>query len=204
VKLSLLITNIPQREKIFSILRKQLLNQSNAILYTKIDFSDWQLERCSGNEVEVVIITDDKKMSIGKKRNLLVEFAKGDYVAHVDTDDAITGDYVSKLLEGIRSNADVINFQVLYHHNGKPDRKVLYDKDYISDANDKDFFYRRPNHLMCFRRELAVQVPFPNVSFGEDSIWATAIQPLIKTQHNIPEVLYHYLFDSEKTETQKR
>jgi hypothetical protein len=57
---------------------------------------------------------------------------------------------------------------------------------------------------MCVKRELAMAVKFKQVNFGEDADYARRLLPLIKTEHQIDKVLYSYLFDTHKTETQKK
>jgi hypothetical protein len=81
---------------------------------------------------------------------------------------------------------------------------VYYDKDFGKDSNERDCYKRIPNHLMCVKRELALQAGFPDKSFGEDAAYAKKLLPLLKTQHIIPEILYHYNFNSQTTETQGR
>lgn len=162
------------------------------------------MDRFSGEHAEVVVVTDNKQMSVGAKRNLLVEAAKGDYVVFIDDDDMVEVEYVMELVAATASHADVIVFNAIRYENGNEDRMVNYDKDHGRDYSRLSTHYRLPNHLMCFKKSIAQQVKYEDISFGEDSAWARAVAPLIKTQHRIDKVLYEYWFDKDKTETQKR
>lgn len=185
-------------------IKNQLAKESNVVQF-KDHANGWGLiETYSNTEVEVIIFTDNKVLSVGAKRNMLNMGAMGQYVCHVDCDDQISTNYISKLLEGIKSGADVITFDVAYHHNGGAPKPVYYDKAYGKDINEPTCYKRIPNHLMCFKKELAIAAGFPDISFGEDAQFAKNILPMIKTQHRITETLYHYYFNSETTETQRK
>ncbi len=158
----------------------------------------------SNGHVEILVLTDNKTMSVGKKRNMLLAQAKGEYVVMVDDDDLVTVDYVTELLKGMFAGTDVITFNVAYHHNAKDPKPVYYDINFGKDINEPNCYKRLPNHLMCFKRELAIQAGFPDISFGEDAEFAKRVLPLIKTQHKIDKTLYHYHFNSQTSETQRR
>jgi glycosyltransferase involved in cell wall biosynthesis len=49
--------------------------------------------------VEHLILMDNKRRTVGEKRDALLRAAKGNYVAFVDDDDFISPDYVSLILE---------------------------------------------------------------------------------------------------------
>ncbi len=55
---------------------------------------------------------DNKKRTLGYKRNEMLYLAKGEYVVFIDDDDEISSDYVTTLLEATRSNADVLCYNV--------------------------------------------------------------------------------------------
>ena len=143
------------------------------------------------------------KMSLGKKRQHLLEIATTDYVVFVDDDDRLEPKYIDKLLEAIKSGADVVNFMVSYSKNGGKYKNVVYSKDFKKDQNFDDRFERLPNHIMCMKRELALKVGYKDMFYAEDADFAKRLHKHIKTEHNINEVLYYYL-DNDKTTTSRR
>lgn len=203
IRLSILICSVRSRAERRAELLRTLKNLIGPHKHLQIDFRDFYTDRWIGAEAEVIMITDNKQMSVGEKRNLLIEFAQGAYVSFVDDDDMIMADYVSEIVAATTENTDVIVYEAMRYENGRADRRVIYDKNFGRDYSTPQFHYRLPNHLMCTKRELAARVKFPQVSFGEDSEWAKRLLPHLKTQHRIYHVLYEYWFDSAITETQK-
>jgi hypothetical protein len=61
-------------------------------------------------------------------------------------------------------------------------------------------YERYPNHLNCIKSSIAKQFKFPEINHGEDTDWATQIfnSGLIKTEHYIDSVMYHYNFITRK------
>lgn len=156
-----------------------------------------QLKKFDGL-VEIVIAIDEKENSIGSKRNYLASKATGEYIAFIDDDDTVADNYVELLLEAMRADTDVIVFDALRYVDGVVDKAVKYGIEYGKDYHDKKFYYRIPNHLMCVKKELALQVPFKEINFGEDSDYAKRLLPLLKTQARIDRILYSYLYNSKK------
>ena len=154
--------------------------------------------------VEILFWSDNKTMTIGEKRNRMVEAARGRYVTFIDDDDKITKDYTSALLTAIaHSDADVITFEVSVRLNGGSPKICKYSKYYPNDFNTHDGYYRLPNHIMCVKKELAFKAGFQNKNFGEDAEYARALKPFLETEYPICRVLYHYDFNSGTTETQR-
>ncbi len=153
------------------------------------------------NDVEVLWLGDNRYMTIGEKRNWLLSMAKGDYVVFIDDDDEITDDYEAELLKGIESGADVINFIVKVTVDGGSPRECHYSKRF-QNINQPHRYERKPNHLMCFRREVALGTMFLEKNFGEDSDFSNRVK--ISTEHNIEKILYFYNFDSNFSESEKR
>lgn len=184
MKLSILICTVPSRMSTFL----------PALL-------DKLLPQCTG-DVEVLWLGDNKKRTVGEKRNNLLDLAKGDYVVFVDDDDGITADYVAELLHHIKGGADVINFNVMCSVNGGEYKRVDYDARFKRDSNHKDHYKRIPNHIMCVKRELALKARFPEINMSEDSAYAKKLKLLIKTQTFITKPLYYYTFSHQTSETQ--
>lgn len=146
------------------------------------------------DNVEILVYTDGKQITTGEKRNRLAKLALGKYITYVDDDDTVEPDYISLILSKTSTNPDCIVFDAFRFVNGRPDRLVKYGIEYKEDSNTPQCYLRIPNHLMAIKREISLQVPYPNISFGEDSAFAKSVLPLLKTQERIDKVLYHYLF----------
>ncbi|MCX6328210.1 MAG: glycosyltransferase [Bacteroidia bacterium] len=154
------------------------------------------------NKIEILYLGDNKKRSVGKKRNDLLRLAQGDYVVFVDDDDRITDDYIPLLLKGCQSGSDIVLFDVECSVNGGEFKKVYYNAQYPADRDLVNYYERLPNHLMCVKRALALKVMFKEINMGEDGIYALGLKPLIRTQAYISKTLYYYVFSHKKSETQ--
>lgn len=153
--------------------------------------------------VEVLILNDNKRQMLGRKRNVMVDMAQGKYITFVDDDDRIEPDYIKTLLDAIESNADVITFLVSVSLNGEPPKICRYSKDFHGDHNTEDGYFRLPNHICCVKRELAARIDYPSVPYGEDSGYSKLLQPLLETEYAIDRVLYHYDYNVATTEAQE-
>ena len=155
-------------------------------------------------DVEVLVLIDNKKRSVGTKRNEMVNIAQGKYITFIDDDDDISSFYVNELIEAIdNNNVDVINFISIVSLNGgefKPMYfSILNKRNYHNDQQ----YFRSPNHLMCVRTELAKQTPYVTKGY-EDFKYMADLLPKLKTEYNINEILYKYIFNDNTTETQKK
>lgn len=193
MKLSILVPSVYTR-------RASFLSQSLEMLYSQYE----KLSPEQQKEVEILYLIDSKSMMLGEKRNSMVDMCCGEYVCHVDDDDRISEDYISTILDAIENtNADIINFQVSVSLDNEESKICNYSKEYKKDFNTDEGYFRIPNHICCVRRELALQVSFPNKVYGEDSAYSKTLLPLLKTEHNIDKVLYYYDYNSQTTETQQ-
>ena len=162
-----------------------------------------QLDPVLQDRVEILMLTDNKAMMLGQKRNAMVDIAQGKYVVFVDDDDRLEPDYLVSLVDAARYDADVITFKVSVSLNGEAPKICEYHKDYARDRNTPTGYERLPNHICAVKRDIAVKVSFPNVAYGEDAAYSKLLRPLLKTEHHIPRVLYHYDYSAETTETQQ-
>jgi len=145
-------------------------------------------------DVELLILPDARQMSIGDKRNHMIELASGEYVSFVDDDDAVATDYVPVILEALRDRPDVVCFSVLVRGYGKD--KICRYSPMFAHADLPHEYRRKPNHLMVWRRELARRVPFPSLRHGEDTAWAEKMAQLAKRAVILERSLYTYQFDA--------
>ncbi len=182
-KLSILIPFIPSRlpkfEKIFTKLSLQV----------------------QGRNVAIDGHIDNKKRSIGLKRDALVQSSLGEYVAFVDDDDNVSPDYIIKLLQAIEQKPDVVTFKQKSIINKE---ECIVDFDLYHKVNEGftpgATIKRRPFHVCAFRGDIARRYHFPDKMYGEDWAWCEQVLKDVTTQVKIPEIIHTYIFDSEVTE----
>jgi hypothetical protein len=155
------------------------------------------------SRVEIVMLTDNKQMMLGHKRNVMAGMAQGRYVQFIDDDDRVEPDMIRSVLDATQDNPDVITFLASVSLNGEAPLPCRYSLNYLVDKNTSTGYERIPNHLCAVKRDLATRVSFPHLAYGEDSGYAKLLRPLLRTETHIPRVLYHYDYNSETTETQQ-
>ena len=180
-KLSILICSLQNRSVIIKTLLDVLLPQLN-------------------NDVEVLINSDGGERSTGKKRNELLDIATGDYIVFIDDDDVVSTNYVSLILEAIKTDPDVIGMHLLMTTRGRNECRTYHSLKYRTwyDEPDPDRkglkrYFRNPNHLNPVKREHAVATRFPEKNVGEDHDYSTRLLPLLNTEVYIEKPIYHYL-----------
>jgi len=164
-----------------------------------------QIEECDAIK-EVVIITDidNREMSIGMKRQRLIEAAIGEYIVFIDSDDEVSNDYISEILKAIDNNPDVVSFDgfMTTNNENKEAFKIGKDLPYITmtDAYGKKEYLRFNNHLSPMKREIALQIGYKDLRFAEDHDFAFRLKNsgLIKTEYKINKELYHYKYIKNK------
>jgi glycosyltransferase involved in cell wall biosynthesis len=153
--------------------------------------------------VEILILTDNKVMTIGAKRNALVRAASGQYVSFVDDDDRIDDGYLSAVLACTTVNCDVITFPAMVSLAGGPQRICRYGAEFEQDRNTPTGYERRPNHICAVRRELMLDTPFADICMGEDADYAARLLPKLKKQVAIEKPLYFYDYDPRTSECRR-
>ena len=172
--LSIVICSVPERVGFLSRLFSKLTPQTK------------------NKPVEILVLTDNRSMSIGQKRQKLLEMATGKYICHVDDDDIISDDYVDSLLDKIKEDKyDCITFTCMVSINGGQSKPCYYSKDFTY-SNFPDKYLRNPNHLSCYKRDLALKHKFINLEYGEDDEWGKRASKEIVSECIIDKILYFY------------
>jgi len=165
--------------------------------------------------VEIIGIYDNKKRSVGEKRNSALSIANGQYLTFIDDDDNIASDYVHSITESIDQHpgVDVIVFDCItsIHENGaiKEMHYSKYSKDFeYSIAPSVIDGYRqwrgKPAHTMVWKSEIAKRHAFPDKGYGEDVDWVVKANKDVKTEARIDKVLYFYQFNPLVSETRDK
>lgn len=151
--------------------------------------------------VEHLVFIDNKKRTVGEKRDALLRAARGQYVAYVDDDDMVAPLYVAEILAATRSEPDVITFLQQAHVKGQS-ATVEFK---LGNPNEefkggKATIKRNAWHVCAWRRLLAIQSTFPAINYGEDWAYAKPLCEIAKTEVHIAQVLHFYRHSIESTE----
>jgi glycosyltransferase involved in cell wall biosynthesis len=184
--LSILILTLPTRIDSYATLIKSLNQQV--------------IENNLINRVQILTLCDTKEISVGEKRNILLNKSCGRYVCFIDDDDVIAPNYLIKIISALSSNADVITFCGDYMENSIR-TEFSISMVHRGNFNHPNMFYRLPNHLCPVKREIALSCQFTDKNYGEDSDYAEKINNYIKNEFHIQDKLYFYMYDSNTSQT---
>jgi hypothetical protein len=169
--LSILIPTVPVRkpllDKLLSVLNKQL--------------TDNNLE----NRVEILVFEDNFEYSVGKKRNVLYEKAKGKYVLILDDDDMVSDNFCIDICSVIeKHDVDQICFT---QQQLEPGTKKVYSEAKFSKEY-KDIF-------MILSKNFKIRGTTFHESFNCDFILYFKNKPILKLyKEKISHILFLHFF----------
>ena len=185
VKLSILTPAVPSRLGKLDELCRMVASQ----------VGDWPVEH--------LVFLDNRRRTVGEKRDALLRVARGEYVAFLDDDDWISPDYVTSILSAVESGPDVVTFL----QEATVDDFTATVEFRLGNVNEpfnpiaSSVIKRNAWHVCAWRRTLAIQSRFPASNYGED--WAFAAPlcaiPGLKEIH-LPQVLHFYRHNALTTE----
>ena len=152
------------------------------------------------NEIEVLYELDDRTMSIGNKRQLLLERSQGDFVVFIDSDDWIPHDYCLTLWAIIKENTgiDCIGFMQQCSYNGRKNGIACLSNEWDrwgERVHNYDYV-RTPFFPNPIRREIALEIGYRDMRFGEDKDFSDRLKAsgLIKNEYCIDKIMYYYQY----------
>lgn len=192
MQLSILILTVPERVEMMDGLINELNYQAGT------------------NAVEFLWLGDNKRRSVGEKRNNLMDIANGIWLRFLDDDDSIYGGTIKRDLEVIRDNPEkkVICFRGTQNENGNKALDFRFDRRYgrnhRRNENGVQFRGMIPNHLCIWRKDI-IKERFVHKNLSEDHLWATA---MLKNYTEADQVIiddyqYHYEFNREQSQCRR-
>lgn len=195
MKLSILICSILQREVQLKILLEEFYKQR--IPYV--------------NEVEILTEVDNKEISIGAKRQKLLERAIGDWIVYFDDDDVPSLKYIEMIYSAIVNNKDIdcIGIRGLMTTNGINPKTWCHRLGFpiAGDGINKTGYgydYARPIiHFNPVLHSKAIQAGFRDMRYGEDMDYADRLNKLLTKEYFIDDQLFHYNYSDKTLHNQK-
>lgn len=177
--LSILICSIPSRfEKVM-----KLYAEINAMVEDR--------------DIEILILTDNKRRTIGAKREAIKNISNGKYFVYVDDDDSLYS--LKEIYEACKNDVDVITYKIKCRNSsGKEFIVTVGLGNEIEHKGDGDGNYidlKRPPFTQAVWNARFKHVRFPDLNYAEDTGWAEQVLKLAKTEIHIPKVLQGYNFD---------
>lgn len=186
MRLTIAIPTIVTRKHQFDLLRLHIQNQINELGLQK--------------EVEIISECDNKEISIGAKRQLLIDKAKGDYIVMIDDDDWCPYYFVVEIIQAIESNPGCVGYLELCKFQNRKDEISCFSNRF-REWGDNQFGYnhvRTPFFKSPIKTELVKKVGCKDLRFAEDHQFAKDILPFLKTEVFINKVMYEYRYKAEE------
>jgi len=187
IKLSILICSVENDERQES-LNKLIHELNNQICSNYAD-----------NIVEILVEKDNGTMSVGTKRNVLIDKANGEYICFIDDDDFIAENYLNLILQNLTK--DILIIRIDHIVNGVK-YKEIQPSLYIDNIETNEVIFRT-NHLhLCPHLKIkASWVKFQEISFAEDLDYSQRLIQHINNYDTITEAIYIYYDNLQKSLT---
>ena len=144
--------------------------------------------------VEYCIKFDNKELSIGMKREHLLQEARGKYMAFIDDDDNITDAYIEDLAATIQGQYSVMRLR-----GQMADYTFTHSLDIPLNGMMavNGVFVRPPNHLNPMMTDVAKLIHFKDGTRGEDLDWTLRLarSKLLTREYQSDADRIHYLYN---------
>lgn len=128
-----------------------------------------------------------------------LEYATGDYVYHVDSDDWLANDAIKRIADAIKAtNADIVYFNYIkeYPNRSRRKRERVYSNSERADYIRNMYSHKSYGTLCnkCIRRKLYTdnQIFIPKYGYAEDCCVTTQLVGFSTSIAFLDEYLYHY------------
>lgn len=161
----------------------------------------------------LVLVPLDHNCRQGAARNIGLNYASGEWIAFVDSDDWLEPDYIEKLYSiSLKSECDVI----ICGMDRDPSDSLTYYSDRTTGKEDCYMYidsHDKRNHFIIFnsmgnyvwgrliRKSLLIenQIFFPEFLVYEDTFWGSLLHLYANKVYFLEEKLYHYYVNPTST-----
>lgn len=186
IMLSILMATTPDRNGMFTTLFNEVHRQ---IAYMNT------LHPTLG---QIEVLVDDSKrfldggLSIGGKRQALLDRSEGTYVCYLDSDEEIAPNYVETLVRLCHREADCVTFKNLTQTEtfwAVVDMSIHNPNDQMNPMVETR---RNVWHICPIKSRIAKLYRFDNSNYGEDETWMKNVRKHITTEAHTDAILHMY------------
>lgn len=155
-----------------------------------------------GMDVEILMMTDNKKRTIGEKRDDLKDLSKGKYFMIVDDDDNIF--HLNEIYKAAcETDVDVISFNSCCKNDDGSSYVVTMQLGNPIEHNTENGRYldcKRPPFQMCAWHYRFKEYKYSYLNYAEDWSWVSQALEHATTEHHINRICHLYNFNSSTSE----
>lgn len=169
------------------------------------------LELVGDKNIEVLLFMDNKKRTIGEKREAIKNISNGKYFMFVDDDDSLYS--IDSVYAATKEDVDVITFKSKCKNSDGSEYIVSFGlrNEVEHNTNEKGFYVdlKRPPFPQCAWNGFYYKtVHYPKFNYGEDWGWVKkAINKIPEASYSdaefhIDEIIHGYNFDPKVSEAE--
>lgn len=154
-----------------------------------------------GKAVEIIMLTDNKIMTIGEKHNKLKDMCIGKFFMFIHDDDWLVD--IEDIYKSTFLDIDVIDFKAKCKNSDDSTyiiTQALGNNIEHNTSNGRYFDCNRPPFPNCAWHNKFKGFNFPSINYGEDWVWVEQCLNIAKTEYFIDKILFNYNFDIKESE----
>ena len=157
-----------------------------------------QITECPEIRVEVIWESDNGELTLGQKRNVLVDRCQGKYHCFVDDDDILAPYFVRTFVPMIQSGIDYdcASFLGAHYERGRFNKLFYHSIDVPEWVETPERFLRSVSPMNMLKTSIAREVRYKDIRNTEDHEFSKRLMAsgLLKTEFKIPNrPIYHYI-----------
>lgn len=157
--------------------------------------------------IEIITLLDNFENTVGVKRTRLRELSTAPYSCFIDDDDMVSEQFMENAFQCYKLDLDCCKVIGLRTNDGKEDSTFELSIRNLKLIKLRNKYLNYVSHLNPIKNELCRDIPFPDMTTGEDTLWSERLMKMkvIKNEYNKGhKPTYFYNFSSRETLTQKK
>ena len=187
---------MPHFARVIDLLKKQKLDAAFEVLIIDSGSKDGSADVVPKDDARFRLIEiDPKTFGHGRTRNRGIELSRGEYCAFL-THDAVPADefWLQEIVRPLRDDAQVAGvfgrhlaydeaspftkWELETHFSGLRNWPEVYladAREYVRNQGMRQIYHFYSDNSSCLRKSVWRQIPYPDVNFAEDQLWAKQI-----------------------------
>jgi glycosyltransferase involved in cell wall biosynthesis len=158
-----------------------------------------QAAECPQIRTEILWESDNGELTLGQKRNVLMDRCTGTYHCFIDDDDILAPDYLKTFVPMITSGVDYdcASFVGAHYKGGVFTKLFHHSMDYAEWAETPERYIRTISPMNLIKTDIVRQVRYKDIRNTEDHEFSKRLMAsgLLKTEFRIHpnHPIYHYI-----------